>query len=96
MSYAIITVTTKPSDTTWFNLTYPGAAKRIAEWVKTLPGFVTASSQRIAPNTSKAIVIFETQAQAEAFLAATADNADWQSREAYKAARGQVSTVTNA
>jgi len=96
MSYAIITVTTKPSDTTWFNLTYPGAAKRIAEWVQAQPGFVTASSQRIAPNTSKSIAIFETEAQANAFLAAAASNEDWQSREAYKAARGQVSTVTSA
>lgn len=96
MSYAIITETTKPSDTTWFNLTYPAAAKRIGEWAKTQPGFVTASTQRVAPNKSKSIAIFETQAQAEAFLAAAPNNADWQAREAFKAARGQVSEVTFA
>lgn len=96
MSYAIITVTTKPADTAWFSSTYPAAAKRIGEWVATQPGFVTASSQRIAPNTAKSIAIFETQAQAEALLAAVVSNADWQAREAFKAARSQVSQITFA
>jgi hypothetical protein len=96
MSYAIITVTTKPADTSWFNLTFPIAARRIGQWIQTQPGFVAASAQRIAPNTSRSIAIFETQAQANAFLAATADNEDWQAREAFKAARGQTSEVTFA
>ena len=96
MSYAIITVTTKPADTTWFNLTYPAAAKRINQWVQTQPGYITGSSQRVAPNVSRSIAIFEAKAQADAFLAATADNADWQAREAYKAARNQVSEITSA
>lgn len=96
MSYAIITETTKPADTKWFNRVYPGAAKRLAEWLATQPGFVSASSQRIAPNKSRSIVIFETQEHAEAFQAAAAANAEWQAREAFKSARNQVSAATIA
>lgn len=89
----MIAVTTKPADKTWFNVVNPEAARRIAAWVKTQPGFITSSSQRIAPNTIQTIVLFDTQANLEAFTAALASNADNQAREAYKTATGQVTTV---
>ena len=93
MSSALITVTTKPADTTWFNAANPEAAKRYANWAKSQPGFVTSSTQRVAPNTIQNIVIFDTQENLEAFVAAMAQNADHQAREAYKNLHGQVSTV---
>lgn len=94
MSYAMITVTTKPADTVWFNVANPEAAKRQANWTKSQPGFVTSSTQRVAPNTIQNVVIFDSQENLDAFIAALAGNADNQAREAYKAEHGQVSTVT--
>lgn len=90
----MITVTTKPADTVWFNVAEPETARRAGEWAKSQPGYVTSSTQRIAPNTIQNIIIFDTQEHLEAFMAALASNPDNQTREAYKAAHGQVSTVT--
>lgn len=94
MSSAMITVTTKPADTVWFSIAEPTVAKRSAEWARIQPGFVTSSTQRIAPNTIQNIVIFDTQANLDAFVAALAANPDNQAREAYKTTHGQVSTTT--
>jgi len=93
MSSAMITVTTKPADTTWFNVAHPDVAKSYADWARAQPGYITGSTQRIAPNTIQNIVIFDTQENLEAFIAAMAQNPDHQAREAYKAEKGQVSTV---
>lgn len=93
MSSALITVTTKPADTTWFNVANPDAAKRYSDWARSQPGYITASTQRIAPNTIQNIVIFDTQENLEAFVAAMAQHPDHQAREAYKNLHGQVSTV---
>lgn len=92
MSYALITVTIKPSDSVWFGKAQPDTSKRMAEWTKTQPGYVSASAQRIAPNTFQNIVIFDTKEHLAAFVAAQATNADCQARDAYKAANGQSST----
>lgn len=94
MSSAMITVTTKPADTVWFSIAEPVVAKRSGDWAKTQPGYITSSTQRIAPNTIQNIIIFDTQANLDAFMMALAANADNQAREAYKSTHGQVSTVT--
>lgn len=94
MSSALITVTTKPADTAWFNIADRVTSRRYGEWAKSQPGYVTSSTQRVAPNTVQNIIIFDTQANLDAFMTAMAANADHQTREAYKAAHGQVSTTT--
>lgn len=94
MSYAMITVTTKPADTVWFNVADPAAAARINTLVRALPGFITASTQRVAPNTVQNIVIFDTKENCDAMVALMQSNADFQAKEAYKASHGQVSTVS--
>lgn len=94
MSSAMITVTTKPADTTWFSIAEPEAARRAAQWTLSQPGYVTGSTQRIAPHTIQNIVIFDTEDHLNAFMAAQSVNEDHRAREAYKAAHGQVSTVT--
>ena len=94
MSSAMITITTKPADTVWFNVAEPEVAKRAGEWARSQPGYITSSSQRVAPNTIQNIIIFDSQENLDAFIAALALNPDNQAREAYKAAHGQVSTVT--
>lgn len=94
MSSAMIVVTTKPADTAWFAAAHPDAVKRLADWAKAQPGFITSSIQRIAPNTMQNIAIFDTRANLDAFVAALAAHPDNQAREEYKAANGQVSTVT--
>ena len=92
MSYALITVTIKPADTVWFGISEPDTAKRITDWTKIQPGFVTGSVQRIAPNTSQNIVIFDTQEHLTAYVTALATNADELAKQAYKAAHNQTST----
>lgn len=92
MSYALITVTIKPSDSVWFGKAQPDTAKRMAEWTKTQPGYVSGSAQRIAPNTFQNIVIFDTKENLAAFVAGQATNPDFQARDAYKAANGLTST----
>lgn len=94
MSYAMITITTKPADTVWFNIAQPAVSRRAGEWSRTQPGYITSSVQRIAPNTLQNIIIFDTQANLDAFAAGLASNPDHLAREAYKATHGQVSTVT--
>lgn len=94
MSSAMITVTTKPADTTWFNVAQPQIARRYGEWARSQTGFVTSSTQRIAPNTIQNIIIFDTQENLDAFVIAMAANPDYQTREAYKAEHGQISTTT--
>ena len=94
MSSAMITVTTKPADTVWFNVANPEVAKRYGDWARSQPGYVTSSTQRVAPNTIQNIIIFDTQENLDAFMAAMAANPDHQEREAYKASHGQVSTTT--
>lgn len=94
MSYAMITITTKPADTVWFNIANPGAAARLNTLVRAMPGFITASTQRVAPNTMQNIVIFDTKEHLDALVALMATDADFVAKEAYKTAHGQSSTVS--
>ena len=94
MSHALITVTIKPSDSVWFGVAQPDAAKRIRQWTKTQPGYVASSKQRIAPHTYQSIVIFDTAENLAAFVAAMATNADIASSTAYNAQKSIASTQT--
>ena len=93
MSSALITVTTKPADTVWFNVAEPAVAKRYGDWARSQAGYVTSSTQRVAPNTVQNIIIFDSKENLDAFMAAMATHPDHLTRDAYKAAHGQVSTV---
>lgn len=94
MSSALITVTTKPADTSWFTVAVRDTARRVGQWAKSQPGYVASSTQRVAPNTVQTIIMFDTRANLDLFMIALDANPDHQAREAYKTAHGQVSTTS--
>lgn len=94
MSVALITVTTKPADTSWFNVAQPDLAKSYATWVRRQPGFIAMSTQRITQNISQNVVIFDTKENLDAFVATRAENPDYKAREEYKTRHNQTTVVT--
>lgn len=92
--FMIRTIVTKPADAT-FRLPQmvAGTSLTLGQWVATQTGFVAARTRRFGPNKIVNTVVFDTQANADAYQAALASNSEYVARQQYNAAHGITSVV---
>jgi hypothetical protein len=92
--FMIRTIVTKPADVT-FRLPQlvAGTSLTLGQWVAQQPGYVVARTRRFGANKVINTVVFDTQANAEAYLAQLATNSEYVARQTYNAAHGITSVV---
>ena len=100
MAYTLTTITTKPTATAWYQDsggTAAADAVAYAAWVRTTTGFKTTYSERVGavrPSThiaTKKVIVFDTLADYNAFVAARETQAYYIASQAYNTTNGIVS-----
>ena len=90
----LISITTRPENTLWFNQVEPEKIKQLTSWVKEYPGLLSVSGKQINITTWQNIYMFESKERCDQFLADREQHPIQIERTAYLARTNQ--TVINS
>jgi len=97
MAYVIKTVSTKPSAEVWYSQSGGSAVttlSNIVAWDKASPGYLDTTGHSITADMFENFIIFDTQINGDAWLAAKVTQPDWVIHTAYYSAHGIISVET--
>lgn len=90
----LISITTRPENTLWYNQAQPEKIKQLASWVKAYPGLLSVSGKQINITTWQNIYMFESKERCDQFLSDRSQHPVQIERTAYQATTNQ--TVENS
>jgi hypothetical protein len=96
MTYVVQTVAKKQAGAEWWAKSNPEAAKRLGAFVKGLGLVQRRVKKKLDANTVASRAFFADEAAYNQYLAAVANNADFQAREAWSRNAGQTAEVKTA
>ena len=92
--FIVKTVVDKPAGTAFrAPQLIAGTSLSLGAWTRQQAGVIKSRVRRTGVNRIVSTITFTDQAAAEAYLAALANNSEYQARQAYNAANGITSTV---
>ena len=97
MAYVIKILSTKPANVAWFVQSGPMATSTLGNmraFDLGSTGYLDSGMAMVDKNTVHNLVVFDTQANGDAWLAAKATQADWMVHDAYFTAQGITTVVT--
>jgi hypothetical protein len=86
----LISVTTRPENTLWFNQVEPEKIKQLTSWTKEYPGLLSVSGKQLDIVTWQNVYEFESKERCDQFLSDRANHPIQIERTAYMANYNQV------
>ena len=90
----LISITTRPENTLWFNQAEPEKVKELKEWIQNYPGLLSVSGKQLDSTTWENVYEFESKSRCDQFLSDRANHPIQIERTEYMANYNQ--TVVNS